>query len=107
MGRFFYKDVKMKSLSRVELVNSLRSSLNITAKVADRCVDTILDEIVNALSNEEDVHLQGFGTFSVIQQKARVGRNMDTMEEVTIPATKIVSFKCSHGLKMYLNGDKL
>lgn len=106
MGGFFYKDVKMKSLSRVELVNSLRTSLNITAKVADQCVDTIFEEILNALANGEDVHLQGFGTFSIIQQKARIGRNMDTMEEVTIPATKIVSFKCSHGLKMYLNGEK-
>lgn len=106
MGSFFNKDVGMKSLSRVELVNSLRSSLNITVNVADQCVDTIFNEIINALANGEDVHLQGFGSFSVIQQKPRVGRNMETMEEITIPATKIVSFKCSHGLKTYLNGEK-
>ena len=49
------------------------------------------------------VQLIGFGTFKVKLRKKRKGRNPKTKEEITIPASKTVTFKPGKKLKELLN----
>ncbi len=58
-------------------------------------IDEMLSEINGSLDNGEAVTLRGFGTFRVRERAARKGRNPRTGEEITIPASKVVSFKQS------------
>ena len=41
----------------------------------ERIVNTVFDEITNAMANGDRVELRGFGAFSVKKRDARIGRN--------------------------------
>ena len=70
-----------------------------TKKQATAAVDTIIDSICGALAKGESVRLVGFGTFSVKNRKARIGRNPQTGEELKIKAKKVPAFSAGKGLK--------
>ena len=62
-------------------------------------IDSILEGISASLAKGEDVTLVGFGTFSVTDRVARVGRNPSTGESMNIAASKSVKFKAGKLLK--------
>jgi integration host factor subunit alpha len=65
----------------------------------------VLDEVNNALVENNEVKISSFGTFRVKSKKARVGRNPKTKKEVPITARKVVSFYVSNILKKRINGQ--
>ena len=97
----------MRNLSKNELIDLLHAILKMKVKVANDCIDCIFNEISNALANGEEVHIAGFGNFSVSQQDERVGWDFDKSEHVAIPARKVVSFQCADNLKKILNGEPI
>ena len=54
----------------------------------------------DTLVSGEMVKISSFGTFSLRDKKARVGRNPKTGEEVMISARKVVTFKAGPKLKL-------
>ena len=70
---------------------------------AERIVDVVFDEIVNALRDGSHVELRGFGTFSVKSREARKGRNPSTGSSVEIAAKRAPAFRCSKVLHQGLN----
>jgi len=56
-----------------------------------------------SLEKGDAVTLVGFGTFSVIKRRARVGRNPQTGKEIKIPAKKVVKFTPGKALKIAVN----
>lgn len=69
-------------------------------------VNTIFDEITDALVNGDRVELRGFGAFSVKKREARVGRNPRTGESVQVEPKSIPFFKTGKLLRQRLNGDE-
>ena len=59
----------------------------------------VFGTIEDELSAGGKVQLVGFGTFSVKDRAERTGRNPQTQEPITIPATKVPAFKAGKGLK--------
>lgn len=56
--------------------------------------------ITQALKKKDGkVTLVGFGTFSVVKRKARIGRNPQTGEPLKIKAKKVVKFSVGKKLK--------
>ncbi|GAG41877.1 unnamed protein product [marine sediment metagenome] len=53
----------------------------------------------DSLSQEEKVTLVGFGTFQVMERKARRGVNPQTRKTIQIPAKKVPQFKAGKGLR--------
>jgi len=53
----------------------------------------------DSLSQEEKVTLVGFGTFQVMERKARRGVNPQTRKNIQIPAKKVPEFKPGKELK--------
>jgi len=51
------------------------------------------------MAREEKVTLVGFGTFQVMERKARTGVNPQTRERLDIPAKNVVRFKAGKGLR--------
>jgi integration host factor subunit alpha len=66
-------------------------------------VETVLDEISDALIRGEDVKLSSFGSFLVRHKNGRMGRNPKTGEEVPIDPRRVLSFRASHVLKEKIN----
>lgn len=69
----------------------------------ERIVNTIFDEITNALAEGNRVELRGFGAFSVKHRPKRVGRNPRTGATVNVPEKFVPYFKTGKDLREKLN----
>ena len=58
----------------------------------ERIVNTIFEEIIDAMSNGQRIELRGFGAFSVKKRDARVGRNPRTGESVNVEEKHVPFF---------------
>ncbi len=70
----------------------------------ERIVNTVFDEITNAMANGNRVELRGFGAFSVKRRDARVGRNPRTGASVDVEEKHVPFFKTGKLLRDRLNG---
>ena len=70
----------------------------------ERIVNTVFDEITNAMANGDRVELRGFGAFSVKRRDARVGRNPRTGAAVDVGEKHVPFFKTGKLLRDRLNG---
>ena len=70
----------------------------------ERIVNTIFDEITDAMARGDRVELRGFGAFSVKKREARVGRNPRTGETVEVEEKHVPFFKTGKLLRDRLNG---
>jgi nucleoid DNA-binding protein len=66
---------------------------------SQKIVDLILETIKLRLSRGEKVLITGFGCFSVMRRKDKMGVNPQTGEPVMIPGKNAVKFKPSKYLK--------
>ncbi len=71
----------------------------------ERIVNTIFEEITNAMARGDRVELRGFGAFSVKKRDARVGRNPRTGEAVEVEEKHVPFFKTGKLLRDRLNGN--
>ena len=67
-------------------------------------MNTVFDEITDAMSRGDRVELRGFGAFSVKRRDARTGRNPRTGETVEVEEKHVPFFKTGKLLRDRLNG---
>jgi integration host factor subunit beta len=70
----------------------------------ERIVNTIFEEIIEAMARGDRVELRGFGAFSVKKRDARTGRNPRTGEAVEVEQKHVPFFKTGKALRDRLNG---
>lgn len=85
--------------NKAELVSEVASKTKLTKKDAAAAVDAIFGSIQDNLAKGEKVQLIGFGTFEVRHRAARKGRNPQTGDEISIPASEVPAFKPGKALK--------
>ncbi|MBL9040181.1 MAG: integration host factor subunit alpha [Deltaproteobacteria bacterium] len=73
-------------------------------KDASQIVEAVFDIIKDTLARGEKIKLSGFGNLVVRDKNARIGRNPQTGDEITISARRVLTFKPSQVLKNALNG---
>ncbi len=71
----------------------------------EKIVNTIFDEITDALAEGNRVELRGFGAFSVKHRESRTGRNPRTGESVQVEAKNMPFFKTGKALRERLNDE--
>ncbi len=86
-------------MTKADLAAKVAEETGMTKKQAATAVDTVIDAIKGSLAKGESVRLVGFGTFSVKDRKARIGRNPRTGEELKIKAKTVPVFSAGKGLK--------
>ena len=93
-------------MTKSELIQRLAErNPHLYLRDVEKIVETIFDEITDALANGDRVELRGFGAFSVKHRDARVGRNPRTGEAVQVEAKRLPFFKTGKGLRERLNDD--
>ncbi|NIZ10274.1 integration host factor subunit beta [Pseudooceanicola sp. HF7] len=70
----------------------------------ERIVNTIFEEITEAMARGNRVELRGFGAFSVKKREARTGRNPRTGDAVEVEEKHVPFFKTGKLLRDRLNG---
>ena len=86
-------------MNKTELIAAVAEKSGLSRKDSEKAVNAAFDTITESLVNGEKVALVGFGAFEVKERAARVGRNPQTKEEITIPASRVASFKVGKALK--------
>lgn len=93
-------------MTKSELIALLAGRFpQLAARDADLAVKTMLDAMARALSNGQRIEIRGFGSFSLSQRAARVGRNPKSGEQVHVPAKMVPHFKPGKGLREQVDGQ--
>ena len=93
-------------MTKSELIQRLADmNPHLYLRDVEKIVETVFDEISDALARGDRVELRGFGAFSVKHRDARMGRNPRTGEAVPVPEKKLPFFKTGKALREKLNGD--
>ena len=86
-------------MNKAELVAAVAEKTALSKKDSEKAINAAFDAITGALVAGEKVQLVGFGAFEVKERGARIGRNPQTKEEITIPASRVATFKVGKALK--------
>lgn len=90
-------------MGRSDIEAKMAKESGITRQQAETALDSFIASIVDNLKSGQKVTLVGFGTFSLVQVSARMGRNPKTGEAISLPAYKKPKFSASKALKDLLN----
>ena len=96
---YIYEEMGELSMKKAELIEAVASKSELPKQDAKKAIDALFETISTTLAKGEKVQLVGFGTFEVRERAERTGRNPQTGEEMTIPATKVPGFKVGKELK--------
>ncbi len=97
--------IRSELIQKIFEENQDRSSENqLIMRDAEKIVNTIFEEITDAMARGDRVELHGFGAFSVKKRDARVGRNPRTGESVEVEEKHVPFFKTGKLLRDRLNG---
>lgn len=88
-----------KTLTRMDLSEAVFREVGLSRNESADLVERVLGLMSDALVNGEQVKISSFGTFSVREKAARVGRNPKTGEEVPIEPRRVLTFRPSHLMK--------
>ena len=96
---------KQPTLTKADLIEEVLRITELPRKESETIVETIFDNIIQALQKGEKIEIRGFGSFRTRERRGRVGRNPKTGEKVEVPAKKIPFFKPSKELKDFVNNS--
>lgn len=88
-----------KTLTRMDLSEAVFREVGLSRNESADLVERVLGLMSDALVSGEQVKISSFGTFSVREKAARVGRNPKTGEEVPIEPRRVLTFRPSHLMK--------
>ena len=91
-------------MNKAELVAAMVAKAELSKKDAEKALKAFIDVVSEELANSGKIQLVGFGTFDVTERAAREGRNPQTGEAMSIPASKAPRFKAGKALKDAVNG---
>ena len=93
-----------RTVTRVDLAEAVYRCVGLSRKESAILVQSVLDELADALIGGESIKLSSFGRFLVRAKSERVGRNPKTGIEVPIIRRRVMVFKPSNVLKARING---
>ncbi|MEN6546468.1 MAG: HU family DNA-binding protein [Armatimonadia bacterium] len=88
-----------KTWNKADLVEAVAEKAELSKKDAGAAIDAVIATVTGALKKKDKIQLTGFGSFEVRKRKARKAKNLQTGEEITVPASWVPAFKAGKGLK--------
>ena len=90
-------------MTKAELIDEVSKLSNLTKKETETIVNTIFDNITDALAKGDNVELRGFGSFRIRYRNSRKGRNPKTGSAVEVPEKRVPFFKVGKRLRELVN----
>jgi integration host factor subunit alpha len=91
------------TVTRADLSEAVYKEVGLSRNESAALVESVLNEVSDALARGETVKLSSFGSFSIREKGQRIGRNPKTGEEVPILPRKVLVFRASNVLKERIN----
>ena len=86
-------------MTKADLVAAMAKASGGSKVAAVRALNSVIEDVFDALKKGRRVTIGGFGTFMVSRRAERNGRNPRTGKALTIPACRVPRFKPSRTLK--------
>jgi DNA-binding protein HU-beta len=86
-------------MTKAELIAGIAKNTGLTKADSERALNSFLTIAKTGIKREGRLPLAGFGTFVVVNRKARTGRNPQTGQPIQIRASKVVRFRPGKELK--------
>ncbi len=86
-------------MNKAKLVEQMAKLTKLPKSACKNCLEAFIKAVGQSLKSKQPVVLTGFGTFTVIKRKSRVGVNPATGKKMTIPAKTVPKFKPGKALK--------
>jgi len=91
------------NLTKKDLINAIYMQIGYSKNITESLVDEFFSLIISNLKKEKKLKISNFGTFSIREKKARVGRNPKTKEIKNISKRNVVLFRPSKEFKKLIN----
>jgi integration host factor subunit beta len=79
---------------------------NLQQKDVELAINCIVEIMIAAVVAGERIEVRGFGGFTTVPHKARIGRNPKTGEAVSIPDRHAVHFKPGQDMRLRVDRSK-
>jgi integration host factor subunit alpha len=89
----------LTTLTKKTITEKISTKNNQTPSQAKDTIESLLEIIKSTLASGEDIMISGFGKFQVNEKAPRKGRNPATGKEMILDGRRVVTFKCSGGLR--------
>jgi DNA-binding protein HU-beta len=86
-------------MNKAKLVESMAKMTKMSKSHCKDALEAFISSVGSALKSNKDVVLTGFGTFTVMKRKSRVGVNPATGKKMQIPAKRVPKFRAGKALK--------
>ncbi len=86
-------------MNKASLIELMAKDTKLPKTACKSALESFIKAVETALKKNKSVVLTGFGTFSVMKRKKRVGVNPATGKKMEIPAKKVPKFKAGKALK--------
>ena len=93
------------NLTKKDLINLIYMQIGYSKNITENLVDEFFSLIVSSLKKEKKLKISKFGTFSIREKKARMGRNPKTKEKKNISKRNVVLFKASKDFRKLINNN--
>ena len=102
------KDVKKEPVlyTKADIVDQIAEESDYMKSAVAEMTNLIFAKISQHIANGDHVQVHKFGTWSVRDTAARIGRNPKTNEALEIPAGKRVCFKFSSTVKKSVKSEE-
>ncbi len=95
----------MSTIAKKELIDRIAKSTNIKQVVVRSVIQSFFDEMIAELANGNRLEFRDFGVFEIVTRAARVAQNPKTLEQVHVPAKRVVKFKMGRLMKQRINSQ--
>ena len=80
-------------MTKADLVEEVIRVAALSKKDAETVVNTVFDQVVEALRRDDKIELRGFGSFRVRRRRSRQGRNMRRNAPMAVVAATMAATK--------------
>jgi integration host factor subunit beta len=97
----------MNVITREVLAKKIATKMAHTRRYARETVDCFFEDLSGAIldnSNSGKILFSSFGVFKRKRKSARIGRNPQTDEAITLPAQMVITFSATGNMRRAVNG---
>jgi integration host factor subunit beta len=92
----------MSTITKKELIDRIAGATHAKPGMVKPVVQSFLDEVIRELVKGNRLEFRDFGVFETKARPARTARNPKTLEDVQVPAARVVRFKMGRLMKQKL-----
>ena len=92
-------------MTQADIISEISATTGVAKKDVTVTVEALMRVIRDAMCNEENVYLRGFGTFVVKKRAEKTARNISKNTTLTIPAHNFPGFKPAKSFQQRMKGE--